>query len=112
MSEKFEIFVDDTAIYSGNFSEVPEHFRSNIIETLTEWGTVIGKRGLNEMIYSLFTWYDEVGKMCNNCSRTYTEGEFCLNCNSELIHTFRYERNENLSKLLTCVGMITHLKIL
>jgi len=111
MSINFRIYVEKENVYSGNFSEVPEEHREKIVEALNEWGEVLGKNGLNEMIFSLFTWYSQIEYLCRKCDELYGKQTVCGNCGEELISKNKYEQNHKISGLLNCVGMITHLEI-
>ena len=111
MSINFRIYVEKEKIYSGNFSEVPDEYRENIVEALNEWGEVLGKNGLNEMIFSLFTWYNQIEYHCLKCDELYGKQAACRICGEELISKNKYEQNEKINGLLNCVGMITHLEI-
>ena len=111
MGKSFRIFVDTEQIYYGDFSEVPQKFRGDILEALDEWGEVLGKSGLNEMIYSLFTWYEKKDMFCAECNEVFEDRSDCVNCGIELVTRSRYSQNEKISGLLNCVGMITHLEI-
>ena len=111
MSVEFRIFVEDELVYSGNFSEVPQEHRREIVEALNEWGEVLEKGGLNEMIFSLFTWYNQKQYECLKCGEIYNEYEVCLKCGEELVTKNKYQRNRKISALLNCTGMITHLEI-
>ncbi|MGI9554203.1 MAG: zinc-ribbon domain-containing protein [Thermodesulfobacteriota bacterium] len=111
MSQNFSIFVDKEQIYSGNFEEVPDEYREKIVEALNDWGEVLGKNGLNEMIFSLFTWYGQKHYQCPNCNERFEEQAFCSECREDLISINKYTQNEKISGLLNCIGMITHLEI-
>ena len=112
-SNTYRIFVNESEVYSGNFEEVPERFRSELLEALDEWGTVLGKSNLNEMIYSLLAWYEERIYVCSECSREHDEEvDSCDTCGGEEIDmTYRYDRDERLTRLMLCIGMITHVEI-
>jgi hypothetical protein len=106
------VYVDEKVIYSGDLTEVPEKFRGDIRETLSDWAPSLGRRGLNELVYSLFTWYDKKGMCCKNCDVWEEEDkERCSTCGGELEERFIYKRDERLSLLLTCVGMISRIEI-
>ncbi|MGI9533634.1 MAG: hypothetical protein ACR2NW_01685 [Thermodesulfobacteriota bacterium] len=111
MNHNFRIYVEEEQIYSGNFEEVPDEYREKIVEALNDWGEVLGKNGLNEMIFSLFTWYSQKQYQCPNCNEHFNEQSDCLNCKEELISINKYKQNEKISGLLNCVGMITHLEV-
>lgn len=109
----YRIFVSDDEIYYGNFDEVPEKFRDDLKEALDEWGTVLGKSNLNEMIYSLLAWYDQRLYVCNECEEEFSETRnSCDSCGNINIETkYKYERDEKLTRLMLCIGMITHIEI-
>ena len=111
MSNNFRIYVEEEQVYYGNFSEVPDEHRDKIVEALNDWGEVLGKSGLNEMIFSLFTWYSQRQYECVKCDELFNEQAVCDICGEELISKNIYEQNEKISGLLNCVGMITHLEI-
>ena len=112
MGKKYKVFVDDSEIYSGDFSEVPTKFRGKIVEAFSEWGEIMGKRSLNEMIYSLFFWYDDKEYVCDRCNQIYDENIHCSDCNIGLESRNKYDKDEKISHLLTCVGMITHIEVI
>lgn len=112
MSFFCRIYVDEKQVYSGDFAEVPEKFRGNIRENLSDWAGSLGRRELNELIYSLFIWYDKKVMYCKGCG-AWKENEKgdCTACGSGLEERFVYERNAKLDMLLTCVGMISRVEI-
>jgi len=111
MSKIFRIYADSDPIYSGNFSEVPTEHRKKIVEALNEWGEVLGKGGLNEMIYSLFFWYNQTEFVCSKCEKTFKEESVCSTCGQQLSESDKYEHNESIDHLLNCIGMLTRLEI-
>jgi len=106
------IYVDNDEIYSGDFSEVPEKFRSRITADIAEWAGSLGKRGVNELLYSHLTWYESRGMFCNSCEE-YRDSDkaLCTVCSGDLEEKYIYERNEKIDKILTCVGMITKIDV-
>ncbi|MCI0453515.1 MAG: hypothetical protein L0Y68_00790 [Candidatus Dadabacteria bacterium] len=104
------IYVDQEEIYSGDLSEVPDRFRNGIREAFSEWADSLGKRGLNELVYSLFVWYNEKGMFCQHCGK-WGEQSSCTHCGGELKQRFVYERDKKLDLLLTCVGMISKIEV-
>jgi hypothetical protein len=106
----FRIYVDKEEIYSGDLTEVPQRFRKGIKEALSDWSDSLGKRGLNELVYSLFTWYNEKGEYCEKCVK-WAEESNCQYCGGKLKERFVYERNKKLDLLLTCVGMISRVEV-
>lgn len=108
----YRIFVNESEVYNGSFREVPDKFRHDIVEALDEWGDVLGKSNLNEMIYSLLVWYEERVYSCTDCNEEHEqERESCEQCGAEVIPQYKYERDERLTRLMLCIGMITHVKI-
>lgn len=108
-----KIYVDDQHIYEGSFEEVPDKFRSNIVRDLTEWADLLGKGGINELIYSHLTWYLHKDFVCENCSSvSEDESERCLECGGSLKESFQYDRNEKLDLIITCVGTISRVEVL
>ncbi len=108
----YKIFVDDLEIYSGSFEEIPERFRSDVIEAFDEWGTVLTGRNLNEMIYSLLYWYEEKYFRCMECEKSFEDKkDRCVFCDGELKEFYKYEHNPKLTRIMECVGMITHAEI-
>ncbi|MER3446884.1 MAG: hypothetical protein C4291_08605 [Candidatus Dadabacteria bacterium] len=103
------IYVDKEEIYSGDLTEVPEKFRDGIKEALSYWADSLGKRGLNELVYSLFSWYNEKGMYCERCD-SWSDEEKCVECSGELKERFIYSRNKKLDLILTCVGMISRIE--
>ena len=61
MGSLFKIYVGEEEIYSGDLTEVPEKFRDVMIEDITYWADSLGRRGLNELLYSHLQWYEKRG---------------------------------------------------
>jgi len=107
------IYVDENKIYSGDLTEIPEKFRNRVIEDIAEWADSLGKRGINEMLYSHLVWYEKRGKFCQSCENLEEDldtGE-CESCGAELKERYIYERNDRLDKIMTCVGMISKIQV-
>ncbi len=51
------IYVNEDEIYSGSLGEVPDKYRAPMARDLSDWADSLGKRGLNELIYSNLAWY-------------------------------------------------------
>jgi len=111
MSNFFRIYAESDPIYYGNFSEVPSEHREKIVEALNNWGEILGKGGLNEMIYSLFFWYNQKEFICSKCEKTFKEDSLCSICGQQLSESDKYEHNEIIDNLLNSVGMLTRLEI-
>jgi hypothetical protein len=106
------IYVDKEEIYAGDLKEVPEKFRAEIREAFVDWADSLGKRGINELVYSLFTWYETRGMYCQKCEQWVEEYENCSACGGKLEEKFIHERNKKLDLLLTCVGMISRIEVI
>ncbi len=107
------ILVNEEEIYSGRLAEVPEGTRVKMMRDLSEWADSLGKRGLNELIYSHLAWYDEKGVFCAECGKRDTgagAGE-CAECGSGLVEQYVHARDKKLDMIITCVGMITKVQI-
>jgi hypothetical protein len=111
MGSTLKIYVDEKEIYSGRLTEVPEKFRKTMLEDIEDWAESLGKRALNELLYSHLVWYEEKGMYCANCDSWFEENKSCPECQRILREHYIYERNENLDMLLTCIGMITRIEI-
>lgn len=116
-----KIYVDEQHIYEGSFEEVPDKFRRNIVRDLTQWAELLGKGGINELIYSHLAWYLQKDFVCQNCSgdssgvsqnQSQVESERCQECGGFLNERFQYERNEKLDLIMTCVGTISRVEVL
>ncbi len=109
-----KIFVDDDEIYSGDLSEIPEKFRNRIILDISEWADSLGKRGVNELLYSHLTWYDKKGLFCESCSIVVEDLDTaqCNNCGTEVKERYLHERDSNIDKIMTCIGMISKIQVL
>lgn len=110
-----KIYVNQDEIYSGDLSEVPHKRRERIREDLTEWACTLGKRGLNELLYSHLAWYEEMGYYCGVCAQWVDEQEeeiVCGTCGEKPQHRYIYPRDEKLDKIITCAGLITEIRIL
>ena len=108
-----KIFVNENEIYSGDFGEVPEKFRTGMVRDLSEWAGSLGKRGLNELIYSHLAWYEEKGLYCEGCGTWKAEGgvKECAECGKKLKERYIHEREKRLDMIITCVGMISGVQI-
>ncbi len=109
-----KIYVDEDEIYSGDLSEIPEKFRNRIIWDISEWADSLGKRGVNELLYSHLTWYDKKELFCESCSAVVEDSNKpqCNSCSGEAKERYVYERNQQIDKILTCIGMISKIQVL
>jgi len=108
-----KIYVDNDEIYSGDLSEIPEKFRSRIIWDISEWADSLGKRGVNELLYSHLVWYDQRGLICQSCLATVEDLDTsqCSGCGAEVKEGYLYERNAKIDKIMTCIGMISKIQV-
>jgi len=108
-----KIYVNEDEIYSGHLEEVPEEFRRNMKRDLTDWAGSLGKRGLNELIYSHLAWYEEKDLRCAECgnSEVTEHDNKCPDCGGKITESYIYQRNKGLDIIITCVGMITAVRI-
>ncbi len=111
MGSLFKIYVGEEEIYSGDLTEVPDKFRDLIIEELSYWADSLGKRGLNELLYSRLRWYEQKGMFCDKCRDWCQETVLCPRCGSMLTEHYIYERDKGLDVVLTCIGMITRVEV-
>ncbi|MDE0290973.1 MAG: hypothetical protein OXK19_00465 [Candidatus Dadabacteria bacterium] len=49
MSELFRIYVGEEEIYSGHLADIPDYYRSNLVEAISEWGECLSKSGFREL---------------------------------------------------------------
>ncbi|NIU88887.1 MAG: hypothetical protein GWN56_16995 [Nitrosopumilaceae archaeon] len=110
--KKFQILVDDEIIYEGTFSEVPDHYRENLVSCLEEWSDVLGKKSINELIYSSFYWYKQQKMYCCNCCVFIEQGSECTDCGQQLENKFIHDRNTDVDRIFDCIGMITSIEVI
>ena len=108
-----KLYVESEVIYEGNFSEVPNSYRVKIVTDLVEWSEILGKSGLNELVYSHLAWYEHTQNYCQQCDKSYEGEELsqCPHCESELSEKYIYERNSKLDMLFTCIGMLSGIEV-
>lgn len=95
--------------YRGDFSEMPEPYRTRLIEAVDQWGDVMVGWGVNELIYSLTRWHDEEAFVCGRCEKT-TDGERrCPACGETVEPRPKYGKSEKISRLIMCVGSINRI---
>lgn len=111
MNDIYKIYVDKDVIYTGDLSEVPLKYRNDLESALKDWGDVLSKRSLNELIYSTFYWYFKKIKCCRNCNITSENIEACSECGSDMLERYLYDRNEEIERIFDCIGMITSVDI-
>lgn len=108
-----KIYVDDDEIYSGSLSEIPDKFRGRIIWDISEWADSLGKRGVNELLYSHLTWYEKKVLYCESCGILNEDLDLkkCNSCSGDLKEKYLYERSEKIDKIMTCIGMISRIEV-
>jgi len=108
-----KIYVDEDEIYSGDLSEIPEKFRNCITWDISEWADSLGKRGMNELLYSHLVWYEKKGLLCQDCSTKVEnlDSSQCNNCGGKVREEYLYERNASIDKIMTCIGMISRIQV-
>ncbi len=107
------IYVSEDEIYSGDLGEMPRQFRDRTIRDITEWADRLGKSGLNELIYSHLSWYEERALYCEGCSKQ-AEGDGSLRCDVcgyKLKECYVHDRDSKLDIIMTCIGMISRVEI-
>ena len=107
------IYVDEDEIYSGDLMEIPEKFRNRVIGDIAEWADSLGKRGINELLYSHLVWYEKKANHCQECDKWDEDLDTreCETCEGKLIERYLYERNSKLDKIMTCIGMISKIQV-
>jgi hypothetical protein len=112
MLKEFEIYVDNEIVYKGNFSEVPSLYREQLISSIDQWADVLGKKSLNELLYSSFYWYYKKKLYCPDCKGFFDDETKCLDCNLELADRYFYDRNADIDRIMDCIGMITSVVVI
>lgn len=107
------IYVNENEIYSGGLGEVPEEVRTRLARDLREWADSLGKRGLNELIYSHLAWYEDKAAYCGECGKRSDDAisGACGECGGKLVERYIHERDKGLDMIITCVGMITKVQV-
>lgn len=111
MSELFRIYVGEQEIYSGHLAEIPDYYRSNLVEAISEWGECLSKGGFRELVYSSLHWYNLKTYYCGDCERDFNEGGICGDCESEISENFIHERNPAIDKIMMCIGLIDRVEM-
>lgn len=111
MSELFRIYVGEEEIYSGHLEDIPDYYRSNLVEAISEWGECLSKSGFRELVYSSLHWYNLKTYYCGNCEKESEDGGTCRNCGGEISETFVHERNSAIDKIMMCIGLIDRVEM-
>jgi len=80
-------------VYLGDFNEVPEPYRKELVEAIDEWGEVMVGWGINELIYSLMCWHKETVFECANCGFLSELPRRCETCGNTLERRPKYRRS-------------------
>ncbi len=111
MARNFGVYAAGKRVYSGDFSEVPEPYRKELIEAIDQWGSIMVGWGLNELIYSFMCWHNETVFNCAECGFSSGVSKRCEDCCKLLEPKPKYERSEKISRLLMCVGSINRVVV-
>ncbi len=111
MGRNFGVYAAGERVYLGDFSEVPQPYRKELVEAIDRWGDVMVGWGLNELIYSFLCWHDETVFECANCGFSSEVSRRCADCGGVLESGPKYEKNEKISRLLMCVGSINRIVV-
>ncbi len=108
-----KLYVNSDVVYEGSFSEVPDRYRVKIAADLVEWSDVLGKTGLNELIYSHLAWYEHKELYCKQCDKSFEDEMLskCTQCGSKLSEKYVFDRNSKLDMLFTCIGMLSSIEV-
>ncbi|WP_462136933.1 hypothetical protein [Candidatus Mycalebacterium sp.] len=111
MARNFGVYASTgERVYLGDFSEVPEPYRRELIEAIDQWGDVMVGWGVNELIYSLMHWHDETAFRCAPCDFSSASSNRCTECGQILEGKSAYKKNEKIARLLMCVGSLNRIR--
>ena len=111
MPEIFTIYVGEERIYSGPLEEIPDHYRENLVEAISEWGDCLSKSGFRELIYSSLHWYTLKTYYCGDCAKELDSGGSCGECGGDVSEDFAHERNPEIDRIMMCIGMIDRVEM-
>ncbi len=111
MSELFRIYVGEEEIYSGGLDEIPDYYRRNLVEAISEWGECLSKSGFRELLYSSLHWYNMKTYYCGNCEKESDEGGACGDCGAEMSETFVHKRDSGIDRIMMCIGLIDRVEM-
>jgi len=108
-----KIYVDEDEIYSGDLSEIPEKLRNRVTGDIAQWADSLGKRGINELLYSHLVWYEKRDLYCESCAGLEEDSDTaqCKECDGELREEYLHERNAKIDTIMTCIGMISKIQV-
>ncbi len=111
MPEIFTIYVGEERIYSGPLEEIPDHYRENLVEAISEWGDCLSKSGFRELIYSSLHWYTLKTYYCGDCAKELDSGGSCGECGGDVSEDFAHERNPEIDRIMMCIGLIDRVEM-
>jgi len=111
MPEIFTIYVGEERIYSGPLEEIPDYYRENLVEAISEWGECLSKSGLRELIYSSLHWYNAKTYYCGACEKELDSGDGCGECGGDASEVFAHERNPEIDRIMMCIGLIDRVEM-
>lgn len=111
MPEIFTIYVGEERIYSGPLEDIPDHYRENLVEAISEWGDCLSKSGFRELIYSSLHWYTLKTYYCGDCEKELDSGGSCGECGGDVSEDFAHERNPEIDRIMMCVGLIDRVEM-
>lgn len=111
MPEIFTIYVGEERIYSGPLEEIPDHYRENLVEAISEWGDCLSKSGFRELLYSSLHWYTLKTYYCGDCVKELDSGGSCGECGGDVSEDFAHERNPEIDRIMMCIGLIDRVEM-
>lgn len=111
MPEIFTIYVGEERIYSGPLKEIPDHYRENLVEAISEWGDCLSKSGFRELLYSSLHWYTLKTYYCGDCGKETDSGGSCGECGGDVSEAFAHERNPEIDRIMMCIGLIDRVEM-
>jgi len=111
MSELFRIYIGQEEIYSGHLEEIPDYYRRNLVEAISEWGECFSKSGFRELLYSSLHWYNLKTYYCDDCEKEFDEGGMCGDCGGEISETFTHKRNPAIDKIMMCISLVDRVEM-
>ncbi len=111
MSEVFRVYVGKEVIYSGHLSEMPDYYRRNLVEAVSEWGECLSKSGFRELLYSSLHWYTTKTYYCADCGAESEDDEPCPECGGKMSSDFVHKRNPEIDKIMMCISLIDRVEM-
>ncbi len=111
MPEIFKIYIGKENIYSGCLSEIPDYYRQNLIEAISEWGECLSKSGFRELLYSSLHWYTAKTYYCEDCKVESEDEKPCPQCEGRMSVDFVHKRNPEIDKIMMCISLIDRVEM-